>query len=184
MRLITVVNCLDQVLQYVIHRYVLHGSSRVAARHTSWYHSLPTPYPLTAHYDHPVPYLMSRFAPTFVPAALFRFHLLTYLLYLVVISLEETFGYAGYKPMPMSFFIGGIARRIDLHLASKGSGNFSPWGIMDWIFGSTVQEDSGEGGTDYSSDGTDVDELARQILEKRKKRGQSKKSQTRRRQES
>ena len=116
---------------------------------------------------------MSRFAPSFAPAAIFRFHLLTYLLYLAIISLEETFGYAGYKPMPLSFFIGGIARRIDLHLASNGSGNYGPWGIMDWIFGSAVQDQSGEseGGKEYySSDGTDVDELVRQILERRKKK--------------
>ena len=69
---------------------------------------------------------------------LFRFHLLTYLLYLVVVSIEETFAYSGYTIMPTSFFLGRIARHVDMHLITSAQGNFAPWGILDWICGTAV----------------------------------------------
>ncbi|OJD19078.1 hypothetical protein AJ78_00951 [Emergomyces pasteurianus Ep9510] len=128
-----------EVLQYVIHRYTLHSPTAYVARcHDEWYHSLRAPYPLTAHYDHPLAYLLFRFVPAFVPAATLRFHLLTYLIFLALISLEETFSHSGYSIMPTNFFIGGMARRADLHLLGKGCGNYGPWGIVDWICGTTV----------------------------------------------
>ena len=43
--------------------------------------------------------------------------------------------------MPGSFILGGIARRTDAHLLSEGNGNFSPYGLMDWICGTAVDED-------------------------------------------
>lgn len=43
--------------------------------------------------------------------------------------------------MPSSFILGGIARRTDAHLLSKGRGNFGPYGLMDWVCGTTVDED-------------------------------------------
>lgn len=73
---------------------------------------------------------------------LFRFHMLTYTLYLTLISIEETFAYSGYTIMPTSFFLGGIARRTDMHLLGDAEGNFGPWGVLDWICGTAV--DSGE----------------------------------------
>ncbi|OAX78060.1 hypothetical protein ACJ72_07637 [Emergomyces africanus] len=128
-----------EVLQYVIHRYTLHSPTAYVARcHDEWYHSLRAPYPLTAHYDHPLAYVLFRFVPAFLPAATLRFHLLTYLIYLALISLEETFSHSGYSIMPTNFFIGGMARRADLHLLGKGCGNYGPWGIADWICGTTV----------------------------------------------
>ena len=118
---------------------MLHSkTSFVAKYHRSWYHELKAPFPLTAHYDHPFAYLLGRFVPTYAPAMLFRFHMLTYLLYSAVVSIEETFAYSGYTIMPTSFFLGGIARRIDMHLLTDGDGNFGPWGILDWICGTTV----------------------------------------------
>ncbi|BAE64102.1 unnamed protein product [Aspergillus oryzae RIB40] len=79
-----------------------------------------------------------------MPAMFFRFHMLTYLLYLTVISIEETFAFSGYSVMPTSFFLGGIARRMDMHLLSGAEGNFGPWGILDWICGTTVGGDEDE----------------------------------------
>lgn len=130
------------ILSYVAHRYALHHprSPMIASLHKSWHHSLRGIYPLTACYDHPLPYLVGKFFPMYLPAVLLRFHLLTYLLYLAIISLEETFAYCGYTVMPMSFFLGGVARRTELHLESGGHGNFGPWGLLDLIFGSNIPD--------------------------------------------
>lgn len=123
----------------------------LARWHRSWYHSLPAPFPLSAHYDHPVPYLVTKFIPTYAPAIIFRFHMLTYLLYLLFISVEETFAYSGYTVMPTNLFLGGIARRTDMHVLMGARGNFGPWGILDWIFGTAV----GDSHTDDESDEAD-----------------------------
>lgn len=130
-------------MTYYFHRYVLHNSKSVFTRylaqaHQSWYHSLKTPFPLTAHYDHPLVYLVVRFLPTYLPALLLRFHMLTYLLFLSTVSLEETFAYSGYTVMPTSFLLGGMARRTDEHLLKDGGGNFGPWGVLDWVFGTSI----------------------------------------------
>ncbi|KAJ5827144.1 hypothetical protein N7447_003907 [Penicillium robsamsonii] len=145
-------------LTYVLHRYALHSRwSPVLARwHRSWYHSLPAPFPLTAHYDHPVPYLITKFIPTYAPAIIFRFHMLTYLLYLLFISLEETFAYSGYTVMPTKLFLGGIARRTDMHLLMGARGNFGPWGIMDWIFGTVLRDSSSDGNSSDEDEQQDM----------------------------
>lgn len=93
---------------------------------------------------------------------LFRFHMLTYLLYLSIISIEETFVYSGYTVMPTSFFLGGIARRTDMHLLLGAEGNFGPWGILDWVFGTTV------GDTDVEDD--IMDELEEHEVEDKMRR--------------
>lgn len=85
--------------------------------------------------------MLTRFLPAYLPAIIFRFHLLTYHLYIAIISIEETFAYSGYSVLPSSFILGGIARRTDAHLLSKGKGNFGPWGLVDWICGTTVGAD-------------------------------------------
>lgn len=173
------------MLQYVIHRYALHSpASFVTKHHKSWYHSLKSPFPLTTHYDHPVPYLLSNFIPTYGPAALFRFHLLTYLIYLAIVSLEETFAYSGYSTMPTSFFLGGIARRVDTHLLSNGVGNFGPWGILDWICGTAVG-DTIEDDIREDFDESDMDEKMYRMMEKsRKKTKAAAKGKSRRRRNS
>lgn len=45
---------LREVLAYVLHRYALHSpDSPISNLHTSWFHSIEAPFPLSAHYDHP-----------------------------------------------------------------------------------------------------------------------------------
>ena len=126
---------------YVVHRFALHSRDRriafIIKLHRSWYHSLRVPFPLTAHYEHPALYLASTFIPTFLPVAVFRIHMLTYLFYTALVSLEETFAYSGYSWMPLKFLLGGIAHRTEIHLFT-GDGNFGRWGLLDWILGTLV----------------------------------------------
>lgn len=133
---------LREVIAYTLHRYTLHESNTDLARaHQNWYHSISTPFPLAASYDHPLAYLTRSFLPAYLPAVLFRFHLLTYILYLTLISLEETFAYSGYSTVPTNFVLGGIARRTDTHVMCGGDGNYGPWGLVDWIMGTSVGAD-------------------------------------------
>jgi len=67
-------------------------------------------------------------------------HLLTYLLLLASVSLEETLTLSGYSNIP-GIMLGGFARRQDLHSESRGRGNFAPWGLMDWIHGTSIGGD-------------------------------------------
>ncbi|RAK72922.1 sterol desaturase family protein [Aspergillus fijiensis CBS 313.89] len=132
---------LREMLSYIIHRWILHTKNPLARLHAAWYHALRAPYPLTAHYDHPLAYLVGRWLPTILPVALGRLHLVTYLVYLAIVSLEETFAYSGYSAMPTGFFIGGMARNMEAHLHSLGTGNFGPWGVVDRVLGTTVDEE-------------------------------------------
>ena len=135
-----------EVLTYVIHRYTLHESDGLPARlHNSWYHTdIVAPYPLSGSYDHPIPYLLHKFLPMYLPAALFRFHLLTYILYLTIVSLEETFAYSGYSSVPGNFILGGIARRTDNHCVAGEEGNFGCFGLVDWVMGTSIGADLGD----------------------------------------
>ena len=130
---------LRDILTYTIHRYTLHESdSQIARLHETWYHSLPSTFPLSASYDHPLPYLLHKFLPTYLPAVLFHFHLLTYIIYLTLISLEEMWTYSGYSTVPTNFILGGIARRTDTHLLGDGAGNFGTMGLVDWSMGTSI----------------------------------------------
>jgi sterol desaturase/sphingolipid hydroxylase (fatty acid hydroxylase superfamily) len=131
-----------EIFGYLLHRFALHDArSPITRYHEEWYHSLSAPFPLSASYDHPIAYLLRSFIPTFGPALLFRFHLLTYIAFLSLVSLEETFTHSGYSTVPTNFILGGIARRADAHVVSGGEGNFGPWGIIDWVCGTTVGTD-------------------------------------------
>ncbi|PYH44396.1 sterol desaturase family protein, partial [Aspergillus saccharolyticus JOP 1030-1] len=130
-----------EILSYTIHRCILHTNNPLARLHRTWYHSLRAPYPLTAHYDHPLVYLVGRWLPTILPVFLRRLHMLSYIVYLGLVSLEETFAYSGYSPMPTGFFIGGMARNTEAHLHSAGKGNFGPWGVLDWMLSTNVEEE-------------------------------------------
>jgi hypothetical protein len=133
---------LRDVFTYTVHRYILHeGNSQVAKWHESWYHALPSTYPLAATYDHPVPYLLHHFLPVYVPAMLMRFHMLTYIIYLTLISIEQTWTYSGYSSTPTNFVLGGIARRTDEHLLDGGDGNFGTLGLVDWVMGTSLGGD-------------------------------------------
>ncbi|ESZ91858.1 hypothetical protein SBOR_7764 [Sclerotinia borealis F-4128] len=125
-----------QVLQYYPHRYILHArSSNLLSRgHKTYFHSITSPYAFVAHYDHPASYILFRFIPIYLPAVFFRVHLLTYLVALSIVTLEETLACSGYTSIP-GIILGGISRRQDLHSESCGKGNYASWGLLDWIHG-------------------------------------------------
>ncbi|KAL8868773.1 MAG: hypothetical protein Q9174_004762, partial [Haloplaca sp. 1 TL-2023] len=133
---------LREILSYVAHRYALHHpDSPLTEYHMQWQHSIVAPFAFVANYDHPLAYLVHIFLPTYIPALLFRFHLLTYHMYLAIVSLEEVFGYSGYNVLPSGLILGGIARRQERHLMGEGKGNFSCLGIVDFVAGTSMGED-------------------------------------------
>jgi len=81
--------------------------------------------------------------------------------------------------MPTNFFIGRIARRVEQHVLSKGSGNFGPWGIMDWICGTTVDESIED--ELIEDDAMDLDDMADRLKEQSKRRIRGAKGRNRRR---
>jgi hypothetical protein len=87
-----------------------------------------------------LPYLLWRFLPTYLPSVLFRVHILTYLLLLSIITIEETLAMSGYTTVP-GIILGGIARRQDLHSEGQGQGNFAPYGLLDWLHGTGIGPD-------------------------------------------
>lgn len=72
--------------------------------------------------------------------------MLTYLTFVALISLEEAFAWSGYSVLPSKVMLAGMARRTEAHLMSGGEGNYGPFGVMDWVHGSTL------GGTDVMDD--------------------------------
>ena len=133
---------LREILTYALHCYVLHGrKSRLRKWHKSWQHSVLAPFSFVAHYDHPVPYLVHVFLPMYIPAVFLRMHLLTYHIYLIIVSLEETFAYSGYNVLPTAFILGGMARRVERHLMGPGDGNFGCFGLSDFVLGTSLGED-------------------------------------------
>jgi hypothetical protein len=127
------------ILQYVIHRFVLHNPKFYIGReHVRWQHSVPIPFSLVAAYDHPAAYLLHHWVPLYLPALLFKTHLLPFLVVLMVTSAEELMTYSGYSMLPSAVMVKGMARRIDLHFLTKGKGNFAAFGAVDWICGTSV----------------------------------------------
>ncbi|KAL3449590.1 hypothetical protein BJX65DRAFT_294624 [Aspergillus insuetus] len=129
---------LREILSYSVHRFVLHsnqpGLDVIANSHDNWFHSLRSPLPLTAHFDHPVPYVLHNFLPMYIPVHFFRFHMVTYLIYIVIISIEETFTYSGYSILPISM-LQGAASRVSGHLSSDGRKYFGRIGLADLVMG-------------------------------------------------
>ena len=165
---------LREVLTYVLHRYALHSSHspRLTDLHTSWQHGIRAPFSLVAHYDHPLVYLIHVFLPMYIPAVLFRFHLLTYHIYLILVSLEETFAYSGYNVLPSAFILGGMARRQEKHLMGDGDGNYGCFGLVDLCMGTSL-------GTDLVDDVIDEAEekqVARRAKRKMRRVGKGAKS--------
>jgi hypothetical protein len=136
---------LRELLAYTLHRFILHPpeyANVLSKLHESWYHTgISSPFPMSATYDHPAAYFVRSFLPMYLPAVLFRFHLLTYMVYTAFISIEETFAYSGYSTVPTNFILGGIARRTENHVLCGGEGNFGPWGLVDWITGTSIGGD-------------------------------------------
>ncbi|KAL4942321.1 hypothetical protein BDV06DRAFT_211907 [Aspergillus oleicola] len=131
---------LREALSYVIHRFILHSClpifSFIASLHRTWYHSLQHtgPFPLTAHYDHPLAYLLLGFIPMYIPVLFMRFHMITFLVYTVLISIEEAFAFSGYCVLP-SFVLSATARRMEGHLVGGERGDFGRWGFIDLVVG-------------------------------------------------
>jgi hypothetical protein len=126
-----------ELLNFYIHRFVLHGSSALAKKHMAYAHaSSGAPFSLQVFTDYPVAALLYRFLPAFLPSALIRTHLLTYFLVLIITTIEETLAMSGYSVVP-GIVMSGITQRTAIHYASKGSANFGAYGIMDWAHGTS-----------------------------------------------
>ncbi|RPB00718.1 hypothetical protein L873DRAFT_1804821 [Choiromyces venosus 120613-1] len=127
---------LREILQYYTHRYLHSNASLYRKQHTSWQHSSPLILtPVLAHYDHPLPYLLYRFIPLYAPAAIFRFHAITYYIFLAVVSMEEVFLHTGFKRLFFSGLLSGAGRRNAGHFFTRGKVNYSAWGVLDWVHG-------------------------------------------------
>ncbi|GAB1316496.1 Fatty acid hydroxylase domain-containing protein [Madurella fahalii] len=150
-----------EVLTYYIHRHLLHGQpapsvpvrqrrpdgGRLARLHgASPPHARAAPpFSLLAKADHPGPHLLHRFLPVYLPALLLHpagLHLLTYLVFVALATLEETLAMSGYAVIP-GIVMGGIARRTAVHHCGGGgsSGNFGNWGVLDWAHGTSLGRD-------------------------------------------
>lgn len=129
---------LHGVLHYGIHRYLLHTyDSALKSWHLRWQHSISLPFSLVAAYDHPVAYLVGSWFPVFIPAYLFRWHVLTWHLFVAITSLSDLFTYSGYAVLPSTIIFAGMARRTDAHFEEARKrgpdGNFGHLGLMDLI---------------------------------------------------
>lgn len=131
------------ILIYVAHRFVHTYDSPLKTWHLQWQHSVSLPFSLVAAYDHPANYLLIQWLPTVLPAYLFRWHILTYHLFVALCSLEDLFVFSGYAVLPSSIILLGMARRTDEHFSvvddGKAPGNFGRWGVLDFICGTTCQ---------------------------------------------
>lgn len=133
------------VLHYYIHRYLLHSyETPLKTWHLRWQHSIQLPFSLAAAYDHPVCHLLVNWLPDFLPAYLFRFHVLTWHIFVAITSLETLFIYSGYAVLPSSIVLAGMARRTDAHFVTASSRrescNFGHWGVLDFILGTSCKD--------------------------------------------
>lgn len=143
------------MLTYYVHRYLLHsspargrgrGRGGLAKAHQAWAHAeYGCAGALNAHYDHPAAYLVHRFLPVYLPAAvLLRMHVLTWFVWLAGVSVVECVGYSGLVDAPASgwvpfgFVLGWAVGRVDGHFGSGGRRGFGVWGVADWVGGTRV----------------------------------------------
>ena len=127
-----------EVLTYYTHRFLLHNSDRsptLTRLHTRWAHANPCS-SLQLYADHPVPLLILHLTPILLPSLALRPHLLTYILFTALCTLQSTITNSGYSVVP-GILLGGIARRTAIHYASSGSANYGAWGVLDWIHGTS-----------------------------------------------
>ncbi|KAH8650093.1 hypothetical protein BX600DRAFT_442178 [Xylariales sp. PMI_506] len=152
-----------EVLTYYIHRFVLHSGQHqqkqrglsdrrrgggvvglLTRLHGTYGHGAQdrggAPYALMLYADHPLPFLLQRTLPVYLPCLVVRPHLLTYFLFTILTTLEETASMSGYSVVP-GILLGGIARRTAAHYASGGRGNYGAWGLLDWASGTSVGKD-------------------------------------------
>lgn len=127
-----------QATGYIARQHARHAHARAAA-----------PYALSLAADHPIPFLLHRFVPLYLPALVVRPHLLVYFLFVIFITIEETFTMSGYTIVP-GIIMGGITRRNAAHYGAghrgSDSGNYGAWGVLDWVGG------TGLGGRDFQDD--------------------------------
>ncbi|KFH44305.1 Methylsterol monooxygenase-like protein [Hapsidospora chrysogenum ATCC 11550] len=128
-----------EVITYYLHRMLLHAGGRnppaLTRWHTTFAHGGPTT-PLQLYTDHPVPLLLLQLVPVLLPSAVIRPHMITYLFFLGLCTVEATFVTSGYSIVP-GVILGGNARRNAAHYASGGRANFGAWGILDWAHGTS-----------------------------------------------
>ncbi|KAI0126079.1 sterol desaturase family [Xylariales sp. AK1849] len=130
-----------EILTYYIHRYILHSRGTVADLHKQYAHShRGAPYSLMLYADHPLPLMLHRLVPVYLPSLLIRPHLLTYFLFTILTTVEETMSMSGYSAIP-GIIMGGVTRRAATHYASGGQGNYGTWGLLDWANGTSVGKD-------------------------------------------
>lgn len=168
-----------EVLAYYIHRTILHShrpgwtrrlssssssssstavvstkaknaTGYIARQHARYAHTrAAAPYSLLLAADHPLPFLLLRFVPIYLPALLVRPHLLVYFLFVGLVTFEDTITMSGYTIVP-GIIMGGIARRNAAHYGAghcgSDSGNYGAWGVLDWVGG------TGIGGRDLRDD--------------------------------
>ncbi|KAL1893565.1 hypothetical protein Sste5346_006395 [Sporothrix stenoceras] len=169
---------LREVLVYYIHRFLLSrpdatSSSRLypasLIRRLSRWHlgsyahtRQQAPFSLLVFADHPTSVFFLRWVPLYGSALLVRPHLLVFLVFVGLVTLEETLGMSGYRVVP-GLLLRGIARRTATHYTgaveperSEGrrtrskSGknnktsadaelgvNFGAWGLLDWAQGTS-----------------------------------------------
>ncbi|KAJ2902670.1 putative sterol desaturase family protein [Zalerion maritima] len=146
-----------EITTYYIHRYLLHNpksSYSLVRKLSNWHlsslpHSRSAPtFSLLLFADSPVPGLLLRFVPLYLPALVLRPHLLTYLAFVALATGEEAASHSGYSVVP-GILLGGVARRCAVHHGSKGKGNFGAWGFLDWAYGTSA------GGQDVVDDMAD-----------------------------
>lgn len=97
----------------------------------------------------------------YLPAMVWRFHALTYMIYLAIVSLEELFAHSGYAKLPTNFVVGGIARRMDVHCQHRG-GNFGTWGVVDWVMGTGLGREAVDDLVDEAREGDLGGKVSRQ----------------------
>jgi hypothetical protein len=134
------------VVSYLVHRYLLHTYDTPLKRwHSQWQHAINVPFSLKSSYDHPANYLLHSWLPTFLPAYLFRWHVLTWHAFLLIVSLEEVFVFSGYAVLPSSIILSGMARRSEAHFDSVRNrgpvGNFGHLGVLDFVFRTACQHE-------------------------------------------
>lgn len=117
------------------------GSGYLARQHARGHaHARAAPpYALALAAEPPLPFLVHRLAPVYLPAALVvRPHLLVYLGFVLLVTLEETLTMSGYAVVP-GIVMGGIARRNAAHYGAghrgPDSGSYGAWGLLDWARG-------------------------------------------------
>lgn len=127
-----------EILTYYTHRFVLHDDKRsptFSGLHTRWGHADPCS-SLQLYVDHPLPLLILHLTPILLPSLALRPHLISYVLFTALCTLQSTITTSGYSIVP-GILLGGIARRTAVHYASGGSANYGAWGVLDWMHGTS-----------------------------------------------